>query len=40
MKMAVFPQSTAKLQTKQKQPKRPHSLSQNIARGIQNAGKW
>ena len=39
MKIATFPGSTLNLQTIQKLPKRPHSLSQNIARGVQNGGK-
>jgi len=39
MKIATFPKSTVNLQSIHKLPKRSHSLSQNIARGVPNGGK-
>ena len=37
IKLAVLPPSSANLQTKQRPLKKPHSLSQNIARGNKTA---
>ena len=40
MKIATFPKSSSNLTIKTRPPKRPHSLSKNVATGIQNAGRW
>ena len=40
IKMATFPKSITSLNIKKRPPKRPHSLSENVARGVQNAGRW
>ena len=40
MKIGTFPKSSSNLTMKTRPPKCPHSLSKNIATGIQNAEGW